>query len=203
MIKENPVKGAHFRCLVCETWFHRSPAQMNRGLNKTCSKECQSKYFSGEGNPFWGKTHSQEAKNTVSQSRKGKCIGNTNATGYKHTEEAKKKISDASKVLWTEHRDKMIASLPRGEQCRFHKPPEERRYRKQFSPRQRREWTSNACAYCGITDDLVLDHIIPIFDGGTNEIFNAQTLCRRCNLWKLHFIDLPRYQAALAYKGAN
>lgn len=37
------------------------------------------------------------------------------------------------------------------------------------------------CKVCSSNKDLSLDHIIPRSDGGTNEIENLQTLCRRCN----------------------
>ena len=193
--------GASFRCEACSKWFYRSPAQIKNGSTRSCSKECQSKIFSGKGNPFWGRSHSEETKKKVSDSRKGKCIGNQNAKGYNHTEEARKKIGEASKRLWLENRDKMIASLPRGIHHRFRKPPELLKHRKQFTPRQRREWKDAECFYCKSKEHLDLDHIIPIFDEGINARENAQTLCRSCNLWKVYHVDLPRYYAALAIRG--
>lgn len=194
-------KKIAFECLVCGRAFTRYQAQVDRGATKTCSKKCLGTYFKGKGNPFWGRTHSAETRKRVSGSRKGKARGNQNAKGYKHTESAKQRIGAASRTLWAEHRDEMIESLPRGEKHHFHKPPELRRYRKNFSPRQRRELISDTCAYCGRTDLLVLDHIIPVFDGGTNADENAQTLCQPCNLWKTKHVDLPRYY--LSRKGAR
>jgi hypothetical protein len=40
------------------------------------------------------------------------------------------------------------------------------------------------CAYCGATDDLSVDHIIPLSKGGTSEEANLQCLCLLCNIRK-------------------
>ena len=39
----------------------------------------------------------------------------------------------------------------------------------------------NECAYCRTKDNLVIDHIIPLSKGGTNELSNLQVLCKLCN----------------------
>jgi len=41
-----------------------------------------------------------------------------------------------------------------------------------------------ACVSCGRTDDIQIDHILPVAKGGTNDIRNLQPLCRRCNVRK-------------------
>lgn len=57
-----------------------------------------SEKFSGAGNPFYGKTHTQETKQKISESRKGKCAGvNHPFYGKKHTEEELKKMSENRK----------------------------------------------------------------------------------------------------------
>jgi hypothetical protein len=38
-----------------------------------------------------------------------------------------------------------------------------------------------ACRFCGSTKDLSIDHIHPWSLGGSDEIYNLQTLCRPCN----------------------
>lgn len=192
--------GQTFKCESCGSEFFRQAWRIRKGQIRFCSNACVGVHNAGENNPFWGRQHSDATKRKVSESRKGKALGNQNATGYRHTEEAKKRIAEASRELWRLHRDKMLEVLPRGEASIYHKPPELRRHRKQFTPRQRREWAGVMCAYCGTTENLELDHIIPIFDGGTNHVENSQTLCRGCNLFKSWFVDLPRYNARLAIK---
>jgi len=40
------------------------------------------------------------------------------------------------------------------------------------------------CKYCHATEDLTMDHKIPLKKGGTDDIKNMQCLCRRCNQMK-------------------
>lgn len=42
----------------------------------------------------------------------------------------------------------------------------------------------NKCLQCGSSDNLTIDHIVPIALGGKNHINNYQTLCQPCNLAK-------------------
>ena len=37
------------------------------------------------------------------------------------------------------------------------------------------------CVYCGGYKSLVIDHILPVSLGGTNDLDNLQTLCHSCN----------------------
>lgn len=42
----------------------------------------------------------------------------------------------------------------------------------------------NMCLCCGERRGLQIDHIIPIYKGGTNDLDNLQTLCKTCNTHK-------------------
>ncbi len=37
------------------------------------------------------------------------------------------------------------------------------------------------CRYCGSTKDLTIDHIVSVYEHGSNTFDNFQTLCRSCN----------------------
>lgn len=57
-------------------------------------KKLMSEKFVGENNPFYGKTHTKETKQKISEARKGKCAGVEHPMyGKTHTEESIKKIS--------------------------------------------------------------------------------------------------------------
>ena len=61
------------------------------------------------------------------------------------------------------------------------------RARKRFDKKRNRifkqliERDGKYCAHCGRTDDLTVDHIIPISNNGDDELDNLQILCRACN----------------------
>lgn len=54
-----------------------------------------------------------------------------------------------------------------------------RNYDKLFVQIGRRD--SFKCKYCGSSDDLAIDHIKALVNGGTNNLDNLQLLCRSCN----------------------
>jgi hypothetical protein len=43
------------------------------------------------------------------------------------------------------------------------------------------ERDSGACVKCGSKEDITIDHIVPVSQGGSSRYGNLQTLCRRCN----------------------
>lgn len=193
--------GTDFTCVVCGKSFYRLPSQILRGATKTCSRACQGQLFSGPGNPFWQRQHSDESKQVMAEAHKDKGLGNRYAS-REWTIEERMQRAEIGKRIWREQRQKMLDAHARGQQKRAHKPPELYRHRINFTPMQRREWKEAACIWCGSTDALVLDHIVPIFMGGGRYRENAQTLCNLCNLWKLWHVELPMWQSLQAKQGA-
>lgn len=53
--------------------------------------------------------------------------------------------------------------------------------------RQLREQWGFECAYCGFKEhnkELTLDHVVPVYQGGTDAYNNLVPSCRKCNLSK-------------------
>lgn len=196
---KRPKTGRDFHCVVCGKKFYRSAFWIKRGVTKTCGDpSCKSAYFSGANNGFWGKNHSDETKEKISKDRRARPTKKRGGRrkGYKHTPEARAAISKALRIRWIENRDKMLEAVRKGRRKQYTRT--EPRYRSNFTPLQRREWKDGECKWCETTEDLTLDHIIPVMDGGRNTRANAQTLCISCNRWKMIFVDRPRYLAARA-----
>lgn len=60
-------------------------------------------------------------------------------------------------------------------------------YRKRIRPWKREavyRRDGYRCVTCGAGDELSIDHIVAIKDGGTNRLENLQTMCRSCNTEK-------------------
>lgn len=78
----------HYCHLVNKTWG-------GEGVSRTWNekeRKRKSELFKGENNPMYGKTHSEETKRKLSETRKGKGCGEDNPFyGKHHTEETKKK----------------------------------------------------------------------------------------------------------------
>lgn len=66
------------------------------------------------------------------------------------------------------------------------------RYRRAFYYRTLCTRDGEFCQCCGRTDNLVIDHVIPIARGGRTEIENLQLLCDPCNGRKLARIVEPK-----------
>lgn len=52
---------------------------------------------------------------------------------------------------------------------------------------------NHKCVFCGSTENLHIDHIIPVSRGGREDEDNMQVLCRTCNLKKHNSIDYSPY----------
>jgi hypothetical protein len=71
-------------------------------------------------------------------------------------------------------------SPPLKRQAAASRPPRRTlRYRKHKSTVFRRD--ESTCVYCGSTENLTLDHIVPFLLGGSDDIENLACCCKSCN----------------------
>lgn len=87
-------------------------------LNNNC-KSCSLQLQVGEGNPFYGKKHTKESKNKISNSRKGKAVGEHNSmSNPKWREKASKNLKltwasgklEKTRKIMSEHMKKTLRS---------------------------------------------------------------------------------------------
>ena len=194
--------GAIEICPACKEPYHRPRHNILHGTKKTCSLECSAIMKRGEGNHFFGRTHTAEAKAIIA----AKIHANPpKGTGpkkgiFKHTAEAKRKMSEALRERWRTRRADMLSYVKQGLNTPYQEIYPEPRWKVCFTRAEKRDWVGTECSYCFATDDLVLDHIIPVICGGINEKTNSQTLCQSCNRWKMKYIDRPLYFAIVGSK---
>lgn len=197
--------GQFFSCAFCGEQFYRRASFIKRGITKTCGKRsCLSQYMMKERNPFWGKEHSPEVREALRTARAARPRPRPRkklaapAEHHQHTAEARARIAEATRRRWVDNRDLMLSYIQRNDA-----PREEQRYRRNFTPWQRKNWKTDKCIWCGTKDNLSLDHIIAVIDGGFNLKENAQTLCQPCNIWKSVYVDRPSHLARLALQSGS
>ena len=105
-----------------------------------------------------------------------------------------------NKVLTIEALEMVLRGISKGSRLRYKTNTDTFRTRAQamnhrakkygvrgkVSPKELKELfeTKKRCAICGSTDDLVFDHIVPIYKKGDNTLENLQILCAKCNMEK-------------------
>ena len=185
--------GRDIQCVSCGAMFYRAANYLKRGLVRmTCGKpECRSSAVSGENNPFWGKIHDEGTRQRI---REGKRARPAKKRKQRGSPEHRAMMAEHTRRRWVENRDAMLAAV---EHLKSNAPRDLQRYRRNFTPMQRREWKAANCLWCKSNGRLILDHIIPVMCGGTNVRRNAQTLCQPCNMWKMVHVDRQLFLAGL------
>lgn len=79
---------------------------ISRNAKEVC-RRCMGKRKEGDKNPFYGKSHSEESRNKISETN----TGHKYWLGKKHSEESKKKSSVQKKQQWHDYSDEMRAKL--------------------------------------------------------------------------------------------
>lgn len=186
LIKAKRKTGQELTCEVCASKFYRQASMIKAGKSRFCSEPCRLKahelrlvdrtgprpkllrgkhiacMFCGE---LTYRKKSMIERNIAKTCGKVECV------------------SAYGRQLWgLAPRDPETVALPR---------PKRKTRTTNFLPLQRKAWLDTKCAYCGTTQNLTLDHIIPVCAGGQSTRENAQTLCGPCNNWKATNLDRP------------
>ena len=197
------------RCPKCDTekpysefGKHKSRKDGHRCYCKPCESETQKRT-----------TAEQRAKHTENM-RKWRAKNPT-----KSAESAKKyykansdKVRSARKKYYRRNRESALKASQKWKSSNLDKVREyaraSRRRRRarlatvatyEVSEKDMRRLQNSPCFYCGSSDTIEVDHIIPISRGGTDGIGNMQSLCKSCNsskrdlLW-IEFIQRNRLQ---------
>jgi hypothetical protein len=111
--------------------------------------------------------------------------------GKKHSLESRKRMSEATIRKFVELDPSYVPpTWEFGEKARRHEQMRKYRLRTNGGTHTESQWENlklafdNQCKICGRKEPrikLTKDHIIPLRNGGTNDIGNIQPLCRSCN----------------------
>lgn len=183
--------GEELTCAVCGKGFYRPQSRLRDGRTYLCSEPCRMKAHEAK----------QIAMGQPRPHLKRGMVINCSVCGtsvYRKKSMIERRISQTcgNRECVSAYSRSLWGLPPLSEaQKRLRKGPSRRATN--FTARQRVEWMDTKCAKCGATENLSLDHIIPVCAGGDSSFENAQTLCQPCNIWKSNHEDR---KLALAYK---
>lgn len=109
----------------------------------------------------------------------------------KRVELADRRNNDPAYKAWKAQKDKEYRQTPKG-RARLARQKARRKIKEIGGSLTGAQWTrileafSYTCAYCGATEDLTVDHFIPLYLGGKTEFGNIVPACYSCNSSKQH-----------------
>ena len=127
----------------------------------------------GENNPMYGRKHTIESRQKISESRKGKYVGKDNPS-YKHG-------LSGTRVYWATHSQKRRVLKAKAEGS-YTIEDLEYIYNHQ-------QGKCPCCRKFILFKKLTVDHIVPLSWGGSNYASNIQLLCGNCNSSKCNYHD--------------
>lgn len=170
-------KGEEITCIVCGKKVYKRPYDLKRGGGKVCSPKCNA-IARSKGLIKWKPPHPPKTGEEIACVICGKKV-------YRKRSYIDRGINKTcgSKACLSAYGRLQLGLDPL-------KPENIGKERHQVDkttvwlPSQKKAWLDTKCAICGSTENLQLDHIVPVFLGGKTERDNAQTLCAICHMKK-------------------
>jgi HNH endonuclease len=187
MIGAKKRRGETLTCEVCNSLFYRPQSMIAEGKSRFCSEPCRLRAHELR---MIDRTHPRPQNmrgNGINCFHCGKLV-------YRKKSELIRNVGKTcGDTICVSAYGRSLWGLAPHDPESFRLPRARRRYRgkSNFSSMQRATWIDDKCAWCSTTDNLTLDHIIPVCCGGKATRENAQTLCGSCNNWKAKYVDRP------------
>lgn len=171
--------GKEVTCSVCATKVYRQKNRLREGRVYVCSEKCRIEAH-------------KRALIDRTQPRPQRKLGQDVQCPYCGTVTYRKKSEIERNVDKTCGSPACVSAYARSlwglepfteAKARYRKGPARRNTN--FTAKQRMDWLGSECNMCGATENLCLDHIIPVCAGGDSVKENAQTLCQPCNVRKV------------------
>ena len=195
-------------CLICGTEIWVKPSHLVKGAGKTCSKECRVKWFSQymKGRYLERVDKQCQTCGKIFQVKKSHAVtGGIYCSRPCTTEGYKSSMKGAGNPNWKNGQH--VQDQP-GYWTGYSRA-RRARVRGARGSHTAQEWSAlkafynYTCLCCGRQEpdiELTLDHVVPLYRGGSNSIDNAQPLCRSCNSSKGTQSTDYRKQFVLTYQ---
>lgn len=179
-------RGVHLKCEVCDGDFYRPQSMVAAGKCRFCSEGCRQTAFQRK---LIDRTGPRPER---LQGAEIACVICGKARYRKRSMIDRNIDKTCGEPVCVGAYSRSLWGLPPRDPETARKPRHQRKQRRtNFTAKQRREWLGDRCARCGVTENLTLDHVIPVCAGGQSVEGNAQTLCGPCNNWKMKHVDRP------------
>ena len=179
-------------CLVTD--FYKGQSQC-----KTCAKEYAKEYAKA-----WAKANPEKYKQRWQKQNKKRWVEQKKDQEYMTKKAVYFKANSAKRTAtakaWNEaNRERFTLHVANAKIKR--RLAQEARTFKILDKEYKRLYNS-PCAFCGATEKITMDHIIPISRSGNHSIGNLQPLCRSCNSSKKSRLvsEYKYYLSKLSYK---
>jgi 5-methylcytosine-specific restriction endonuclease McrA len=158
-------------CLVTD--FYKGQSQC-----KTCAKEYAKEYAKA-----WAKANPEKYKQRWQKQNKKRWVEQKKDQEYMTKKAVYFKANSAKRTAtakaWNQANKQRFQQHVANSKIKRRVAQEARTFK--ILDKEYRKLYASPCAFCGATEKISMDHIIPISRSGNHSIGNLQPLCRSCN----------------------